>query len=216
MLDYKAVLKGVFRGMFKDCTDLTKATALQAERVLDSSYYQMFSGCTKLTDAPNIMVKEFNHAVSYLGACEEMFKDCISLTKAGNIVATSVDINCYKSMFKGCISLTQTPELHATTLASGCYENMFEGCTSLQNAPELPATELAELCYCRMFLGCSSLNNVKLVYTGTVTEAPSGAFTNWVSDVAENGSFYYTGSDPDPITNFGFPEGWQLNPEINY
>jgi hypothetical protein len=36
-------------------------------------------------------------------------------------------------MFYNCISLTQAPELLATTLAEECCPNMFSGCTNLNN-----------------------------------------------------------------------------------
>ena len=58
---------------------------------------------------------------------------------------------CYFNLFQNCVSLTSAPELPATTLAPYCYANMFNGCTSLTTAPELPATTLANYCYGGMF-----------------------------------------------------------------
>lgn len=40
--------------------------------------------------------------------------------------------NCYRFMFSNCISLTQAPVLPATTLADNCYMSMFRGCSSLK------------------------------------------------------------------------------------
>ena len=86
-----------------------------------------------------------------------LFYNCMALTSAPELPATSLADSCYFSMFKGCTSLTEAPELPATTLASYCYESMFYGCTSLTKAPELPATTLAERCYQSMLSGCTSL-----------------------------------------------------------
>jgi hypothetical protein len=54
---------------------------------------------------------------------------------------------CGHWMFQDCISLTKAPALPATTLAKCCYSAMFNGCTSLTTAPALTATILADNCY---------------------------------------------------------------------
>ena len=74
----------------------------------------------------------------------QLFKNCIPLTQAPLLPATTLTNDCYYLMFEGCTSLTQAPELPATTLADNCYGYMFNGCTSLTQAPELPAETLAE------------------------------------------------------------------------
>ena len=86
-----------------------------------------------------------------------LFKDCVVLTSAPELPATTLAEFCYSNMFEGCTSLTSAPELPATTLADFCYSSMFEGCTSLTSAPELKATTLANNCYSSMFSGCTSL-----------------------------------------------------------
>ena len=86
-----------------------------------------------------------------------LFKDCVVLTSAPELPATTLADFCYSNMFEGCTSLTSAPELKATTLANNCYSSMFSGCTSLEKAPELPAKTLAEACYFCMFYGCTSL-----------------------------------------------------------
>jgi len=87
----------------------------------------------------------------------ELFKDCISLTTAPSLPATTLSESCYSWMFGGCTALTEAPELPATSLANYCYMSMFDGCTALTEAPELPATELADYCYSNMFSSCTSL-----------------------------------------------------------
>jgi hypothetical protein len=90
-------------------------------------------------------------------------------------------------MFYDCVSLTKAPELPATTLESGCYRGMFGGCTSLTKAPELPATILDSYCYKFMFKGCSSLN----VITCLATQIYSNECTySWVKGVSSSVTFY--------------------------
>ena len=86
-----------------------------------------------------------------------MFYNVITLIKAPELPAISLNIKCYSFMFSGCINLTSAPELPATYLYEGCYSVMFYGCTRLTTAPELPATTLATSCYNSMFYGCTSL-----------------------------------------------------------
>ena len=86
-----------------------------------------------------------------------LFYNCMALTSAPELPATSLADSCYFSMFEGCTSLTEAPELKAESLAKCCYEFMFFDCTSLTEAPALPATTLAERCYQSMLSGCTSL-----------------------------------------------------------
>ena len=139
-----------------------------------------------------------------------MFFGCTSLTQAPVLPATTLASSCYFNMFSGCSSLNQAPELPATTLANGCYESMFSECANLTQAPALPATTLADSCYSDMFSGCHNLNTIKLGYTGKFTDAPYGAFNNWVSGVASSGTFYYNGSDTTTGVN-AIPTGWTVS-----
>ena len=86
-----------------------------------------------------------------------MFRNCTNLTQAPALPATTLADNCYARMFQDCTNLTRAPELPATTLANSCYNSMFQGCTNLTQAPELPATILANSCYYSMFYGCTNL-----------------------------------------------------------
>ena len=95
--------------------------------------------------------------IPYAYCFYRLFEHCSSLTKAPELLATTLADCCYQNMFSGCTNLTQAPELPATTLATSCYVRMFSRCTSLTQAPELPATTLATSCYSYMFHGCSSL-----------------------------------------------------------
>ncbi|MBO4530832.1 MAG: leucine-rich repeat protein [Paludibacteraceae bacterium] len=91
-------------------------------------------------------------------------------------VGTSTKIPCaycFSDLFRDCVSLTKAPELPATELAPNCYALMFQKCTNLTNAPELPATELAARCYISMFLNCSSLTDVPASLPATKMETGS-------------------------------------------
>ena len=87
-----------------------------------------------------------------------MFYNCINLTAAPALPATTLADNCYRNMFNGCTALTSAPELPATTLADDCYNSMFSSCTSLTQAPALPATTLAYDCYYFMFDSCTKFS----------------------------------------------------------
>ena len=170
-------------------------------------FYSLFRNSTGITSVS----KDFLPATSLAEGCyDSMFYGCTNLRNAPELPATELANYCYWSMFNGCTSLAQAPELPATSLVESCYESMFDNCSSLTTAPELPATTLVEHCYFEMFHGCSSLNSIRIGYTGTVAEAPSGAFFSWVEGVANAGTFYYKGNDT--LANFGFPEGWTVNP----
>ena len=85
------------------------------------------------------------------------FENCQYLIKAPKLLATKLNIQCYRNMFLGCSSLLEAPELPATTLAQECYMNMFNRCISLKYPPKLPATTLTGYCYTGMFNYCSGL-----------------------------------------------------------
>ena len=193
---------GCYNSMFENCTSLTEAPALPATTLSPYCYSYMFGGCTSLKVVPILPATELAEGCYY-----DMFSGCASLTETPVLPAITLANSCYSGMFYKCTNLTTVHELPATTLMDYCYAGMFEECTSLTSAPELPATTLTDSCYESMFNNCTSLNSIKISYTGTVADAPNGAFTSWVTGVAATGTFYYKGSDT--LENFGFPTGWQ-------
>ena len=102
---------------------------------------------------------------------KSMFDNCVSLTQAPELPATTLASNCYNSMFSGCTGLTQAPELPATTLADYCYRFMFNGCANLTQAPNLPATTLADYCYDSMFQHCTSLTQAPNLPATTLAQS---------------------------------------------
>jgi len=93
--------------------------------------------------------------------------------------------DCYRAMFSKSPYFTKAPELPATTLAVECYWYMFEDC-GITKAPDLPATTLVKGCYGYMFTGCNSLNHIKCLATSITA---SSCTTSWVNAVASSGTF---------------------------
>ena len=111
-----------------------------------------------------------------------MFEGCTSLTSAPELKATTLADYCYSSMFEGCTSLTAATELKATTLENSCYSNMFEGCTSLTSAPELKATTLADYCYNGMFQGCTKLSTVTMLAPSNQISEKTYCCNGWLNN----------------------------------
>ena len=189
-----------YAGMFGGCTSLTTAPELPATTLELYCYYGMFSGCTSLTSAPELPATTIP-----IYCYQYMFNGCTSLTTAPALPATTLARNCYSSMFSGCTSLTTAPELPATNLTPYCYIGMFYGCTSLTTAPALPATTLVDGCYYGMFQNCSSLNSIT-VYADDISAL--NCTTDWLSGVANSGTFRNLGSAIYSRDASGIPSGW--------
>lgn len=75
-----------YRGLFKECTNLTSAPELPATTLADGCYAYMFIGCTNLTSAP------FLPATTLIDNCYlQMFNNCTKLkvnTTSGNKIFT--------------------------------------------------------------------------------------------------------------------------------
>jgi hypothetical protein len=191
--------------MFSYCTSLTHVSSLPATALTESCYSNMFVGCSSLTVAPALP------ATSLATYCyEQMFADS-GLITAPELPATELAYGCYLYMFSSCSNLT-TPmaTLPATTLEGACYYQMFTYCTNLTTAPEIMATRLINggggMGDCGgMFQGCSSLNYVKCLATSVRQECCK----NWLSGVAENGTFVKSSSMFDwPSGVNGIPSTW--------
>ena len=116
-------------------------------------------------------------------------------------------------MFRECINLTVAPELPATTLAPYCYSSMFQECYNLTTAPQLPATTLAEYCYAWMFYWCDKLNSITMLATNISAE---GCLENWVEGSSETGTFIKASAmNSLPTGNSGIPTGWAVENYTN-
>ena len=114
-----------------------------------------------------------------------MFNDCSSLKVAPALPATTLAARCYENMFIYCSNLQEAPELPATNLAdcNNCYFSMFERCSSLKKAPKLPATTLEYYCYESMFDGCTQLSSVTMLAPSD--QISSDRFTKWLKDAGK-------------------------------
>lgn len=159
----------------------------------------------------NATFNTFNSGISFIGWGAF---DC-----SGNIMSlldetcqqTEVPEYAFYSLFAGMSSIYSAPELPATTLNANCYQMMFYNCSNLTTAPELPATTLAANCYREMFNGCTNLSEVTVGFTDWNTS--NGATTNWLSNVAEEGTFRYPSGLDIPATRGAstIPSGWMAN-----
>ena len=161
--------------MFLGCTSLTEAPELPATSVGQNGYIRMFKNCSALETPPISLAQNITGA----SACEEMFRDCVSLRYAPELPAMSIPNRGYYAMFSGCTSLIAAPELPATQIGERAYNRMFgsdtdagNGCSSMVTGPStLPATGMKIWCYSRMFTGCTSLENApEIMATGTLAE----------------------------------------------
>lgn len=194
-----------FYGLFKDCTALVTAPALQAETLEYYCYGQMFEGCTSLIKAPNLLSKTLAPGCYY-----NMFAGCTSLITPSDLPADRLQYNCYIGMYRDCTSLTKTPAILASRLASGCFDMMFQGCTSLTTAPELKSTTSVEHCYWNMFEDCVNLNYVKCA----AKEYNELNFRDWLKNVSPTGDFYCYDASIFPRGSSGIPDGWTVHSEI--
>ena len=192
----------MFYGLFNGNKNIVDASNLRLSytSLADYCYYQLFYGCTSLVTAP-----ELSATTLASSCCRSMFEGCTSLTTAPALPPTTLADYCYANMFQGCTSLTSTPILPATTLVSDCYSYMFYGCTSLTIAPELPATTMKYGCYEGMFQGCSKLKSVT-VYAKDISA--TDCTKNWLSNVANSGTFNNMGFAPFKTGSSGVPSGW--------
>ena len=111
-------------------------------------------------------------------------------------------------MFYGCSSLTKAPELPATTLEIECYDWMFRGCSSLVESPILKAPILSKYCYRSMLRDCTSLKKITMLATDI---SASSCLGNWVNGVASSGTFIKNAAMTSlPSGKNGIPEGWTV------
>ena len=199
--------KKCYYNMFLGCKGLVSAPELPATSIAEQCYNGMFGGCTSLVNAPSLPATDLA-TLCYGG----MFSGCTSLVNAPSLPATDLELSgsvwygCYQNMFRGCTSLVNAPALPATKLSNYCYQGMFNGCTSLVNAPILPAQTLKSSCYKEMFYGCTLLNKITML--GTYL---SGAFADWVRNVATTGTFVKRSDVTNiPSGNSGIPTGWTI------
>ena len=137
-----------------------------------------------------------------------MFNRCYTVISAKNLVlpAMALTSSCYRAMFSHAHELTEMPDLPATTLADNCYSYAFEQ-TNITKTCVLPAEALPTSGYFAMFIMCSGLSEITCLATST---AATACTRNWVSGVAETGTFYKNPAMAGWGLNSvnGIPSGW--------
>lgn len=194
-----------YSNMFYRCINLTTAPKLLATVLAEGSYLQMFRNCHSLTVAPELPATVLGESCYY-----EMFADA-NLTVAPELPATTLFNACYEGMFAGCVNLTTAPELPATVLAENCYNEMFGSCISLTTAPELPATKLIKGCYNYMFAWCENISNIKVNFTSWADDNSESCTTQWTSGVKNTGTFTCPLELPIERSDSRIPDGWEVN-----
>ena len=195
----------IFQSLFQGMSSLVDASKLllPATQLGDYGcsfcYNNMFYGCTSLTAVPQLP----SESVS-TGGYQCMFYGCTSLSTAPQLPATNLGTECYSQMFQSCTSLTASPQLPSIIVSQYCYSSMFYECTSLVSAGTIRAGSLDGGSCDQMFYGCTSLSSI------SVNFSEWGYSSNWVYDVAANGTFY----KPAALTeSFGvdyIPQGWTV------
>lgn len=121
-------------------------------------FFGMFRGCSSLTKAPNLT---FTAAVGNY-ACGDMFRDCISLKNLPTITVTTKTIGTYgfAYMFQNCISLTETIPLQEYTVGQYGCQYMYYNCTSLTTIDLSNITTSSTYALQYMCAGCANLTTI--------------------------------------------------------
>ena len=140
-----------YRGMFANCTSLTKTVKLPATtlEMMGVCYSEMFMGCTGITSFTGVKMTGEKYPVM--------------------LPATILSEYCYYHMFKGCTSLANSlrpgdtgyvrvfPTQHKIYLSARCFDSMFMGCTNFINPIGWNPDKYIEQNYLHMFEDCKSL-----------------------------------------------------------
>ena len=181
----------------------------------DEAEFYVYGNVMSLLDATNYATKKnIEKEMSFAYLFSDGFVNLKThATKKLVLPATTLKEYCYTGMFRGCEVLEKAPELPATVLAPHCYEEMFSDCYELTTAPELPAAILVESCYEDMFDGCEKLNYVKCLATDYSAE---DCIDDWLSDVAETGTFVKAAEANISRSEIGLPDGWSIQGATKY
>ena len=204
----------VFSFLFSGSTSLISSSDLvlpaRSMVIAESGSYNTKWGCysSMFMDCISLTTAPTLPATTLADHCyANMFQNCTSLTVAPALSAETMAISCYNGMFQNCTSLTTAPTLPAKTLDVSCYDRMFYNCISLTAAPELPATYLHNYCYRYMFGYCGSLNNIKCLATNL---SANNCLEGWVTGVSQTGTFTKKAGITYPSGASGIPSGWTV------
>jgi hypothetical protein len=206
--------------MFYECNNLKYTPKMNLRSVgsqgLENAFYNCYSitsGFGELNLTDEIISEKAFYCCYY---------NCSSLIENIPTVFpnTQLSTSCFAYMFYGCSSLSSAPELPATKLGDNCYSSLFYGCTSLTQAPVLKASVLNTGCYLNMFNGCTSLTSITVNFDSFIlideaTQQQSYPTTDWLTNVASNGTFTYYSDLEIPERNGTFvPENWEIKQKM--
>ena len=100
-----------------------------------SKLYLRGTGNTKMCDGSTNSRFVFTGTNALKIACEGNIENLLDYETVSSGGHPTMAEYCYALMFADCISLTTAPSLPATTLTKNCYNGMFKGCTSLTTTP---------------------------------------------------------------------------------
>lgn len=168
-----------------------------------------------------------------------MFKECLNLKYAPQLLSTNIGSHCYETMFMGCENLQVTQkELPATTMTEQCYAFMYSDCLRLSVAPRINANILASKCFSYMFSGCyelviapeinaptlvsscceymfSETPKLKKITIRSVNGINTTNLEKWLIDGNSSGQIIIdasTTNDWEYNSNSGIPTGWVAIP----
>lgn len=104
-----------YDGMFRGCSNMTKAPKLPATTLKNYCYSGMFLSCSSLVEAPELpatTLKKFCYS--------SMFMYCTSLTSAPVLLAEKLEESSYVRMFWGCTNLKSVTCLAINISAYQC------------------------------------------------------------------------------------------------
>lgn len=134
-LPTKNLPEGIFREMFKDCTDLTAVPDIKAKYLPKHSCNGMFQNCTSLTDMPLILAETVEEY-----SLNDMFYGCTSLVNTTQLHFKKFIGNNMNSMFQDCTSLVTAPIWDEDVIFQNispfnwnCFNYIFNNCSSLED-----------------------------------------------------------------------------------
>ena len=181
----------------------------------DYKFSNNYSGC-RLQAYGNIMslltgnylnVNDFSFMQVPERAFRYLFNEYWCLEHASGLVlpASSVPDGCYDWMFFGQFNMITPPQMLATEFGNGSCANMFYNCSNLIDGPQIFATSAYQSdSFGGMFNNCSSLSGIKVHFTEWKHDS------DWVADVAANGTFYKPAALSEEYGNDRIPNGWTV------
>jgi len=189
--------------------------ALPATTLSNQCYRGMFKDCVNLTNVVSVLPAK----TATLKCYQQMYLHCTGLTQIRcNIDLENTATDCCNAMFSGCTNVTNTYQyselnklkLKSSVVQTTAYASMFDQCSSLTMSPEILADTVNSYGCSSMFYSCSSL---RTIYCKATTFS-ADSFSNWVYGVPVAGGMagynFYKHHDAD--WGYGvnaIPQGWQ-------